>query len=100
MHNWNLPGGGLKKNENFSGAIKREVFEELGIILIDVLELKSYKSSAEYKIDTIHCFYSKVATKNILINKNEILEARWFPKRNLPENISRSIKESLMALEK
>ena len=98
MYNWNLPGGGVEKNESFKDAVKREVFEEVGIALPDVIEIKRYTSNLEYKVDTVYCFYSKVITKNIVIDKNEILEAKWFPKNNLPENISRSIKESLTVL--
>lgn len=98
MYNWNLPGGGVKRNESVSDAVKREVFEELGIALPHVTELKKYTSSFEYKVDTIHCFHSIVTTEKIVIDKKEILEARWFPKNNIPENISRSIKESLAVL--
>lgn len=100
MYNWNLPGGGLKKNESVESAVKREVFEELGIELSNVIELKKYTSSFEYKVDTIHCFHSKAITKSMIINKNEIADAQWFPKNNLPENLARSIKESLEVLPK
>jgi ADP-ribose pyrophosphatase YjhB (NUDIX family) len=98
VYNWNLPGGGVEKNEGTESAIKREVFEEIGIVLPNVIELKKYTSNFEYKVDTVYCFYSKVTTKNFVIDKKEILDAKWFPKNNLPENISRSIKESLAAL--
>lgn len=96
-HNWNLPGGGLKKNEIPCDAVKREVFEELGIILDEVVLLKSYTTEAEYKIDTVHCYYAKT-TSNYVLNTGELLEAKWFPKNLIPENSSRSIKESLSAL--
>lgn len=98
MYNWNLPGGGVEKNESIESAVKREVFEEVDIALSDVVELKKYTSNFEYKVDTVYCFYSKVTTKNTVIDKKEILDAQWFPKNNLPENISRSIKESLAVL--
>lgn len=97
-HDWNLPGGGVKKNENVCDAVKREVFEELGISLSKVTEVKKYVSSAEYKVDTIYCFYSKINSSDFKINKNELSEAKWFPKNNLPGNLSRSIKESLAFL--
>ncbi len=98
MHNWNLPGGGVRRNESVSGAVKREVFEELGIALPHVTELKKYTSSFEYKVDTIHCFHSNITSKDFVINSGELLEAKWFPKNDLPENLSRSIKESLAVL--
>lgn len=98
MYNWNLPGGGMEKNESIESAVKREVLEEVGISLTNVVELKKYTSNFEYKVDTVYCFYAKVITKNIVIDKNEILEAKWFPKNNLPVNIARSIKENLVSL--
>lgn len=98
-HNWNLPGGGLKNNESIIDAVGREVLEELNIKLDEVIELKKYISNAEYKVDTVHCFYSRVESKDFEINKNELREAKWFPKNNLPKNIARSIKESLGVLQ-
>jgi ADP-ribose pyrophosphatase YjhB (NUDIX family) len=97
-YNWNLPGGEVEKNEGIESAVKREILEEVGIILPNVVELKKYTSNFEYKVDTVYCFYSKVSTKNFVIDKKEILEVKWFPKNCLPENISRAIKESLAAL--
>ena len=65
MSNWNLPGGGIEENESIEDAIKREVFEEVGIMLSDVIVLKKYISNFEYKVDTVHCFYAKVASKKM-----------------------------------
>ena len=76
MYNWNLPGGGVKKNEEPSDAIRREVKEELSIQLSEVSEIKKYTSSAEYKVDTIHCFYGRVTSKDFIPNESELQEAR------------------------
>lgn len=98
MSNWNLPGGGVERGESVESAVAREVFEEVGIVLSEVAKVKKYVSNFEYKVDTVHCFYAKVVSKHFVINTNEISEAVWFPKNNIPENISRSIKESLISL--
>lgn len=98
MHNWNLPGGGLKRNESTIEAAKREVFEELGLRLSNLNHLITYVTKAEYKVDTVHCFYSKLDKQELLIDRREVKEAVWFDKQNLPENCARSIRESLAAL--
>lgn len=90
----------MEKNESVEHAVKREVFEELGIALVHVIEIKTYTTNFDYKVDTVHCFYAKVDTKNFVMDKKEILEASWFPKSSLPENIARSIKESVAVLVK
>ena len=97
-HNWNLPGGGVKKNESLEMAIKREVQEELGITLHKTVKIKEYISSVEYKTDTVHCYHAKVEKLDFLLS-SEISEAKWFLKKMLPENISRSIKEILSVIE-
>lgn len=33
---WVLPGGGVKRNETFEEAIKREIYKKMGIISINV----------------------------------------------------------------
>jgi len=33
---WVLPGGGVKKYETFEEAVKREIYEETGIINVNV----------------------------------------------------------------
>ena len=98
IYNWNLPGGGVKKNENLESAIKREVKEELGITLHKIIKIKEYTSNVEHKVDTVHCYYAKIEKLDFLLNTNELSKAEWFPKKMLPENISRSIKEILSVI--
>ncbi len=39
---WDLPGGGLEWNENPQDAIRREILEEMGLVVISVSEKPSY----------------------------------------------------------
>ena len=96
---WTLPGGGCDYKEAPEQAIKREVVEELGIILTDVVLLGSYESTVEYKRDTVYLFYGKSQEKNFKTNA-EIAEASWFPKDMLPQDQSRALKESLRGIDK
>ncbi len=91
---WTLPGGGIKQSENPEQAAKREVKEELGIILDKVNQIGRYESTVEYKKDTIHLFYATVETKDFKSN-TEVSLTGWFSKNEFPKNISRAIKESI-----
>lgn len=92
---WSLPGGGVKRGESFENAVTREVSEEVGINVIDLKFVGSYSSDIEYKRDTIHLVTAKVCSYDFNLNQSEISEARWFPKNQMPNNVSRSITETL-----
>ena len=94
---WNIPGGGLKSSEDTVEAVKREVFEELGLVLDGADYLGEYISTLEYHKDTVYCFYVVASTEVLHLNA-EIKEARWFDKNNLPKEISQSIKQCLAFL--
>jgi 8-oxo-dGTP pyrophosphatase MutT (NUDIX family) len=83
---WTLPGGRIEKNENPSDAVRREVKEELGIIVSDVRSLGEFLSTLEYKRDYIYCFCAITNNLDIKIDPNEIYEASWFPINNIPED--------------
>lgn len=82
---WNLPGGGVKRKENFAQAAKREVKEEIGIKLVDVKRIGSFLNEKEYIRDTVTVFTAKVENKNIRLDKKEIKEAQWFLIKKLPQ---------------
>lgn len=84
-YNYSLPGGGIKKNEDPKDAAKREVLEEVGIKLIEVIPLPSFVTYEEYKEDTVYGFYSVVATKDYTLDALEIDCAEWHSIHNLPK---------------
>lgn len=95
---WTIPGGGVHRGETVENAVIREVKEEVGIAISTLSSLGSYTSEAEYKKDTIHLFVAKVWQADIVKNSREISEARWFGKKMLPQNISKSLSEILLRL--
>ena len=48
VNNWQMPQGGLEKNENFLSAMKRELKEETSIVNIKVL--KEFDKWFEYEL--------------------------------------------------
>lgn len=81
---WTLPGGGVQKNESTEKAVRREVLEEVGIMLGEVRYLGEYISTRQYKRDTVHCFHTVVHDRNFKIDNNEVCEAKWFSKAPTP----------------
>lgn len=85
---WTIPGGGVNQNETLEEAARREVFEEVGIKLGEMKKIGEYLSTEEYKIDTITVFYSPVSSLEFKIDGQEIIEAGWFDRQNLPTDRS------------
>lgn len=81
---WTLPGGRMKRNEIPGDAARREVLEEVGIPLTELMYIGNYFNIREYKRDTVYCFYARVPTNAYAIDPFEIQEAQWFPKGRLP----------------
>jgi len=82
---WTLPGGGIRHGETPAEAVTREVREEVGISLAHVESLGSYVSTAEFKTDTVYCFYGSVPNDAYTIDNGEVVQAEWFPADALPE---------------
>ncbi|MEN9649493.1 MAG: hypothetical protein RL094_460 [Candidatus Parcubacteria bacterium] len=87
---WNLPGGGIKRDEDHVEAIKREVFEELGICLEDtkIRAVGSFFTTREFKKDTVFCFAAEVTNEYFKIDEHEIAEAKWFSLDTIPDHTS------------
>jgi 8-oxo-dGTP diphosphatase len=87
---WTLSGGGLKKNETKEEAIRREVKEELGLIITPEY-IGEFTHNSEHKIDTVFCFVARVEKKEPEIDHLEIKEAKWWKINNLPKDHSMNL---------
>lgn len=84
---YNFPGGGIGKNEDPEVGIRREVKEELGIDLGEVVYLDSIVPDIkyEYRKNTISIFTSELNNKDITINNLEVESAQWLdPSGRIP----------------
>ncbi len=81
-----MPGGGIKKGETREQAILREIKEEVGLEVEDLVSRDSVFNTTEYKNDTIHVFVATSHNRDVTVISPEIRESAWFPHKNLPPN--------------
>lgn len=84
---WMLPGGGIARREAPALAAVREVREETGCVLHDVVPLGRFAARAEGRRDTVHLFGGTTADRP-QADGVELAEARFFPRDALPEAVS------------
>ena len=93
---WNLPGGRVGRQETPEGAVVREVREEVGLSLSSVMKLGEWKSTLEYKQDTVHIFLAEFShLPKITIDPVEISTAEWYPIAALPEHTYTTVTKAL-----
>lgn len=82
---WGLPGGIVHSAETLEAAFAREVYEETGLNLADV-SLVRVVSGYRMRLEVF--FRARVEGETIIsLQESEVLEARFFPREALPENI-------------
>lgn len=80
---WGMPGGRLEVGEDPISAVKREIFEETGVVANITAFVGVY--SAAYRDDMV-LFFAGMATERAQWSPNdEIMEADFFPIASLPQ---------------
>lgn len=92
---WNIPGGGVKRGEEFIEAARREAWEETGIDTDGWRSIGEYKNVIEYKNDIVRCFHAQVGTPHFEIDGLEVIEARWCKPQDLPPELRPNVKRVL-----
>ena len=96
---WTLPGGGISRHGMPEAAAKREVWEEVRLDLNILRPIGSFMTSLEYKHDTVHCFLATTLRDKPILRRGEIIAYGWFPKDDLPSEISVNSKKTFELLE-
>ena len=102
---WSLPGGGTHHQEPARDACVREVREETGVRLdpASLRQLGEFKHSDPAAPFTIDCWQAHAQKQPPRIPRRfrlEVLEAAWFPLKELPASRSLTVEQALELLKK
>ncbi len=92
---WNLPGGGIKREERPKEAARRELYEEVGITSGQMVTVATIKAQEDFRHCTIHGFSTSVSYASFVTDGAEIAEARWFGWQDLPHRLRPSARSML-----
>lgn len=81
IHPWGLPGGSLDYGENPEDAVKREVWEETGLIV----EIKRFLLVKTWSPDRVGLYYLCEVTGGEIHPTDEVSEAGYFSLDDLPD---------------
>lgn len=97
MHKlWVIPGGKIERNELPINAVKRELFEEVGLKVGECKFLFTIYHEKQFKKDTVYYFEAFSDTNNFVIDDEEIIDVAWFPFNKLPEHRAERVNEALI----
>jgi len=87
---WDAPGGFLEKDEHPEVGLKREMREELGveIKIIKILGIYMGEYLEKHPESTLNIYYLAKITKGKIRPADDITEAQWFGKNEIPKKLA------------
>jgi ADP-ribose pyrophosphatase YjhB (NUDIX family) len=84
---WGVPGGLLQRGEEAADGARREVFEEVGLVIDLVGEPRVVVDAEPQRVDVVYraMVADGVDPETAAPQSPEIVEARWFARAELPE---------------
>jgi 8-oxo-dGTP pyrophosphatase MutT (NUDIX family) len=92
---WDLPGGTIRRNEPPLDTARREMQEELGVLIQDWRPLGEVYGIAHHRRDELHCFEAEIRDGRVEIDLGELAAMRWFPRAQLPEDVGHYVRRVL-----
>jgi len=87
---WTVPGGGVGRHEDPAAAAAREMREELGCELAELVEIDAIEVDESGSRDRQHLFAARLAGEPVA-DRREIVAVDWFDPKALPANASRHL---------
>lgn len=85
---WYHPGGGIEAGETGFQAVIRELKEEVGITFLETPSIFGFYHNIFKKRNDYIIVYVCTKFKKEDVKSREILEAKWFPLEELPQDIT------------
>ncbi len=95
MPKWYSIGGGVERGETPIEAVKRELYEEVGITCLKEPKLFNVYLNNYTKIDDYVLLYIVDEFTQEAVTSPEIEKAKWFEMKKLPESISPATKRRI-----
>ncbi len=100
---WASHGGSVEPDESVEDAMIREIKEELGLTVLEYKLLNIYSGPNQHHKypngDEVSCidivYYCHSFEGEIVLQKEEVIQVKWFNKNNLPSNIHHNSKQSI-----
>ena len=93
---WILPGGGVEKGELLRYAATREILEEAGIVPEGPLVLHGiFSNEKKFPGDFVVLYILRQFRREKWMADNEILEAKFFPADQLPDDLTHGSRRRL-----
>ncbi len=81
---WDLPGGTVRRGEPPAATARREMYEELGVMIHDWTLLGQIRSRVHHHPDRVHCFHAELDHDHLVVDAGEIAATGWFARDRLP----------------
>lgn len=85
---WNLPGGMVEQGESDEVALRREIAEELGMLIPAFTTLGSFPSPYAGRDEEVTILAADVSDRSHVPDRREITDAGWFPVASVPHDRS------------
>ena len=92
---WTLPGGDIKRDETAERSAARELGEELSVSPRRLRYIGEVKEETSHMVVDARVFEASVENRDFRAARFELIDARWFPIDDLPENPSPAVPAAL-----
>lgn len=83
-------GGHISAGETLEQALKKEAFEEIGLVDFSAKLVKTYKWESEVEAELVYMFFTH-DFKNFKVHSEEVEEARFWTKNQIDNNLGKGI---------
>jgi ADP-ribose pyrophosphatase YjhB (NUDIX family) len=95
---WTLPNGSKRRFEKAKRAVVREVWNLVGIDVRNAVRVNTILTNHDNPDEMVHCFIAHAPDMSMEVDRDLILEAKWFKIEDVPSKLSLLAKALLQRL--